>query len=94
MHKVTSESQAIGEFIEWLKGQSGLVLARWSEEQRTMRCPECLESFYDESGDDYLVPEFISTERLLALYYDIDLYKIEEERERLLDHLREVQDIA
>jgi hypothetical protein len=90
MHKVTDESQSIGEFIEWLKGKSGFVVARWTDDERQVRCPECLETFYDESGDQYLVPTFLTTEKLLALYYDIDLDKAEAEKMLILEHIREV----
>lgn len=96
MHQITDQSQPIGEFIEWLK-ESGFVLAKWSDDprvQHAVRCPECLESYYDESGNDVLVPENILTERLLALYFDIDLYKCEDERAMILNHIREVQGIA
>jgi len=31
MHAVHDKSQAIGEFLEWLTGERGLVLAEWRE---------------------------------------------------------------
>lgn len=65
---VSRESQAIGEFLEWLATESGYVLG----------------SYGDSISDHRLYPVHVSIERLLALYYGIDLDRVSRERQRLL----------
>lgn len=66
-------SQVIGEFLDWL-GARAVVLAQ-----------------YHEDGDDLyelLVPVGKNIEQWLAEYFEIDLNKIEKERQALLDYVR------
>jgi hypothetical protein len=73
LHAVHEESQKIGEFIEWL-GENSYVLANWIK-----RNPR---------WDEELAPANISTNALLAQYYDIDLDKVEDERRAILEALQ------
>lgn len=74
---VRDKSQAIGEFIEWLRHEKLIVLARWEKEtyigtdgkDRT-RAQESLRSVY------------LDIERTLAEFFSIDLEKLEEEKRR------------
>lgn len=66
---VSSQSQPIGEFLEWL-ADAGFHLAE-----------------YDRRGDR-LVPSPLGTNKLLALYFKIDLARVERERRRLLAYLQ------
>jgi hypothetical protein len=84
MLAVKSKSQPIGEFIEWLRGERGIVLAKWCDK--------------DEDGEDYLdsgysrlVPVHIRIEDLLAEYFGIDLKRIEQEKRIMLSKLRDEQ---
>lgn len=43
-------------------------------------------AFYDEEGN--LHPALISTEKLLAEYFNIDLDKVEKEKRQMLEELR------
>lgn len=67
---VSKESQPIGEFLEWLATESGYVLGRYDDDLI--------------GGDHRLYPVHVPIERLLALYYGIDLDRVSRERQRLL----------
>lgn len=73
MHLVKERSQSIGEFLEWLQAEQKIVFGEYTNE-----------------NPDTLFPAIqISTEKQLALYFDIDLNKIEEEKFQMLTTLRE-----
>lgn len=77
--KVAPTSQKIGEFVDWLRAEKGILLANWpTGAERNM---------YGEKMD-YLAPVNIPIERLLAEFFGIDLNKVEEERRGVLDYLR------
>lgn len=71
MKKVSDESQAIGQFLDL--NDHGWILAEYVEIE----------------GRSYpaLVPVSLSIQQILALYFDIDLNKIEEERRAMLEAL-------
>lgn len=76
--KVKDQSQAIGEFIDWLQSEKGIVFARYHIEGK-------------DPIVDYLkklIPVHLSMEKTLAEFFDIDLNKVEEERRAMLDDLR------
>ena len=64
----TSQSEPIGEFLEWLDWERGLTIC--------------------ELGDEGYVPSHISINDLLAEYFKIDLNKVEQERQALLEWIR------
>lgn len=69
MLAVHDKSQAIGEFMEWLQGERGIVLAEW--EDRTSR-------------DAVLHPSHPGINQLLAQYFEIDLNVVEREKRAIL----------
>lgn len=73
MAAVHEQSQAQGEFLEWLANAKGFVLC----ERNTL-----------DWGDDRFVPADQNVERLLAEYHDIDLEKVEAEKRAMLDRCR------
>lgn len=75
LKKVQKESQAVGEFLEWLRGEKGYEIARWNRDD------------FDEE-DDRLVPVHISIEKLLAEFFNIDTNKLEEEKRAMLAQLQ------
>lgn len=79
MLAVHEESQAIGEFIEWLKG-NGYVIGRWAKTD------------WRDRGDHSFHPEQHSINEWLAKYYDLDLDEMERERGHVLDHVREMNE--
>lgn len=76
MSAVHERSNSIGDFIEWLKN---------SREPRLFICE------LDEDAEEFYCPH-LSTEKLLAEYFKIDLNKLEEERRGLLEAIRQQND--
>ncbi len=73
MHLVKDKSQFMGEFLEWLQTEQKVTLGEYT----------------DKNLDTLFPILYKSVEKWLALYFDIDLNKIEEERFRMLTTLRE-----
>ena len=72
---IKDKSQTIGEFLEWLPTQ-GITL--------------CTYYYGRKKGDDGgYCPAAASTTALLAKFFDIDLDKLESEKQQMLDSLRE-----
>lgn len=107
MTEVAVQSQAIGEFLEWL-AEKHIVLARYRDDITDSRVCSCRGSLGDRdpkpncqwcsgSGwhtitlDTRLEPESYSITKLLAEHFDIDLVKIEQEKRAMLDDLRGAQ---
>jgi len=83
MLAVKDKSQAIGEFIDWL-GENGMAIVRYATR----------DDMYDDEGErtetnegDYL-PVHISTEKMLAQYFGIDLNASEKEKRAILESLQ------
>ena len=72
---VSSESQKIGEFLDWLNFELGVTLCVLDERS---------DHFQPARG----MGLFSTTERLLARYYGIDLDRVKRERGRLLAWMR------
>jgi len=90
LEKVKDKSQAIGEFLEWLRGAKKIRLCRWNTYE---------EPNYDKNEPDFNSKtkthtveslDYVTTsiEQLLAEFFEIDLNKIEEENRVILDDLR------
>jgi len=77
MHLIKDKSQAIGEFLEWLEGSKGIVLAE-----------------YPEKNPDNLFPVYAPSEKLLAEFFDIDLQKIGEEKDAMLEEMRAMNSVS
>lgn len=76
MRAVKVRSQAIGDFLKWVRNAKGWMLCGESE---------------DEYGHERLVPAAYVLEMLLAEYFHIDLDKVEAEKRAMLAHLRSKQ---
>ena len=72
MHGVHEQSQAIGEFLDWLQIEKNWTIASWEDN--------------DDIGELY--PVSFSIEKLLAEYFEIDLQKAEEEKRAILEAVR------
>lgn len=81
MAEVREKSQAIGEFLEWLRSEKGVRLGK--------RFDYTAEGL---SGNDVDYSEFMpysySTNRLLAEHFGIDMNKVEQEKRAILRDLR------
>ncbi len=93
LHKVVDESQAVGEFLEWLQGKKEVVLCKWKEWEEEERCipvrqPDgSLEETRMYTHKAHM-PIYTSTEKLLAEFFEIDLDKIEKEKQAMIEVLR------
>lgn len=82
LQSVREDSQKMGLFLESLSNM-GLTL-----------CEEAPDGYglttTDDNGDDYttFIATRMSTEKILAMYFKIDLKKCEDERQALLDSIR------
>jgi hypothetical protein len=92
MSAVQPKSQAIGEFLNWLRDEKGVQLAKYHEHSDA--CYE--EDVEHEEGEEIcerneaqldIFP--VNMESLLAEYFEIDLKKVEEERREILADIRE-----
>jgi hypothetical protein len=69
--KVSDRSQVIGEFLDWLRNDQGIVLAE-----------------YGPNDVDLFPARRHTIEDWLALYFKIDLAKIEREKRAMLEAIR------
>ena len=79
---IQDKSQKIGEFLEWLSEQD-IELMTQPEEQ----CSDCYER--ENCGGVMMMYISRSKEQMLADFFDIDLVKCEQERQALMDAVRE-----
>lgn len=75
---ISDKSQEIGQFIDWLQYERGIVLAEHGVDDNW--------TFGD--GSNVLWPTNTPTIDLLADYFDIDLEKIENEKSQMLAEIR------
>lgn len=73
---IKHKSQVIGEFLDWASSEMGWHLAEWDDSR---------------DYDDRMMPISESIPDVLALYFDIDQAKLEEEKRDMLESLRETQ---
>ena len=93
--EVREKSQPIGAFMDWLFSD-GRVLCEWHDK-----------GYYDNNGDRVLEydphgsvepegyhPTRDSIESLLALYFDIDLKKYQQEREQMFAEIQRIANLS
>jgi hypothetical protein len=74
MAAVQKESQAVGEFLDWLQSEKGFIVCEQGK---------------GDSYEFPYVPACLSIESLLADFFGINLKKVEKERRDMLASLRE-----
>lgn len=89
LHDVAPRSQAIGEFLDWVRSEKGWQLATLATPH--VHEPDCkgTSGFY-ECGfirDEFMLARY-DIQRLLAEFFGIDLEKVETEKRELLDSIR------
>lgn len=89
---VKEQSQAIGEFIDWIRDEKGWDIARLLVKRNWNDFDED-DPEGDELSDRGSLSVNISIEKMLAEFFKIDLQKAEQERRALLDNLRERSDL-
>lgn len=91
MSKIKDESQSIGAFLEWLRGDRGLVIASYhSHTEGCGHIPRNSVNYPADCGyvDDQLQAEHVGIQDLLAEYFEISLLEIEEEKRKMLNEVR------
>jgi hypothetical protein len=80
MKEISDKSQVVGEFLAWAN-ENGMWIARYQTR------------WVNASGEsvDELVPVATPTVELLAQFFEIDLGKIESEKQAMLDEIRQMQ---
>jgi len=76
MSKVRKQSQLVGEFLDWLMNERGIVLSEYHEGE-------------GRNDEEELMPISVRIEELLAEFFEIDLKKVEQERRQILKELQE-----
>lgn len=98
---VSEKSQAVGEFLEWLQNQHVRLMV-WKEdvEERCPRifcddgqvfgkeCKTCHGSGYSRTGKAWVDFSPLGITERLAIYFNVDLNKIEQEKRAMLDAIR------
>ena len=107
LHAVSEESHRIGDFIDWLRGQGVNLMVYRDDMTETVDCwkffpltsekhPKdcrggCGGTGKVERKREGWVHDPRHIEQLLADYYGIDLRKLEAEKRRVLEEIREMQ---
>ena len=71
--KVSKESNKIGSFLDWLRSEKNFIICQYSE---------------NDDGDEELFPVGHNIEKLLAMYFKINMDKVEKERRQMLEELQ------
>ena len=82
LQKIQPKSQTIGEFLDWLNYTKKYAICAWVEITK---------------GEWEIIPEGYypvrtQVEDLLAEYFNIDLKKVEQEKQKMLDDLRKMNE--
>ena len=100
MKAIADKSQSIGEFIEWLINKKNVHLGHYPtvcyhqdvdgscalHQQVHRECPKNCEE-YEEDQARFTEWSY-NTQRLLAEFFEIDLKKIDAEKEQMLEEIR------
>lgn len=89
MQAVKGESQAIGEFLDWMTSSKGYVIAEYPKALKVLHH----HALQTQVGDE-LLPIHTRIEELLAEYFNIDLKKVEKEKRALLEEQRRRNEVG
>lgn len=91
LEKVKDQSQAVGEFLEWLRG-TDRAICQWQDGVTDAGRIANAFSFSDqdlsEEPNKGWFPVHDPIEKTLAEYFDIDLNKLEKEKRQMLEEIR------
>ncbi len=88
MVKVREQSQAVGEFLDWLLYEKNVTLCEMH--QHSKGCENSDGEVECELREDEYIPFSFQIQELLAEYFDIDLEKVDKERRKILVGLQKV----
>lgn len=104
--KVSKESNSIGTFLDWIQEQ-GITLTKWQDdgdngepmfidkttgERASMLSINSINNPKREDWSEGYFPIHMPFEKLLAQYFDIDMNKVEKERQQILEDIRKNSD--
>lgn len=101
LSKISDQSQAIGEFLNWLADVKEVLLAQYAVESRICRncdhedphegeeCGECGCDRQPVRNPDRIYPYRGRKTKLLAEFFGIDENRLEDEKRAMLDTMRE-----
>lgn len=75
MKAVKKDAQIVGDFLAWLQEQPDLSLCDQNHDRHYFNAPDW-------------VPTGLTIEKLLSRYFEIDLVKIGEEKDAMLEEMR------
>ncbi len=86
-------SQEIGSFLDWLEYEAKFGPKSGEGRKAAVRATKLNDSpvklcIFDDDTDEW-EPVRFPIEEILARYFDIDLNKVEQERQRVLEYVRE-----
>lgn len=85
LDKIHEKSNSIGDFLEWLSSVKQIRFAKWITEP--VENP-----FGKETSIDVFIQQNMEIEKWLAEYFNIDLKKLEEEKQTMLKELRKLNE--
>jgi hypothetical protein len=85
---VADKSHTCGEFIDWLRDEHNICLARWAPTEADQVLNRMMDR-YARPEKEELLQCFIPIEKLLAGFFQIDMDKVETERRAMLKQIRE-----
>lgn len=88
LHKVNDKSQTIGEFVEWMRDSKQAYFA--TEHEHTESCEDDDGDLQCDLKESELIPVRTPITKLLAEFFQIDLDKIDIEKESMLQSIRMV----
>jgi len=88
LQAVHDKSQEMGSFIEWLRNTKKFVFAQWLDVEYEDEDP--FTGKKSKHTNNELVPQALHIEETLAEYFGIDLKKLEQEKQTMLEEMRQI----
>jgi hypothetical protein len=91
LHSVKDESQIIGNFLDWLFS-NGKVLCKWEDTKYYDKNGNLTDKYNRDGYSDLegYYPTRDSIENLLAEYFEVNMDKVNKEREELLNWIQKI----
>lgn len=89
---VKERSQACGEFLDWLLGERGYVLAEEHAHTNDCRGEDGLSRVCGVRAGELVPGSMVNTKKLLVDFFKIDIAKLEEEKKKMLANLAKLEE--
>lgn len=87
---VKDKSQSIGNFLEWIRSTKNLHIAKWIDVEYENVNPITNKKTTYTREELWIQPYDVN--KLLAEYFNIDLKKLEEEKQQMLTEIRKLSE--